>query len=456
MSKIAAELAALSTGDKRRDKRVGWLVKQMALLPGSSVPQLFGRHADVQAAYRVLSSEAVEPEAILAAQRAACLQRLEGEETVLAIQDTTYLNFTHHPATTGQGPLQASHLTGFLAHTTFAVSGDGVPLGVLGQKHWARGPEVGSDRNSCRRRAFEDKESFRWVEALRALHELALQDHTVITVADREADIYELFAESRPQWSHLLIRSCHDRALEDDERRLWDAAAAAPVLGQLTVILRRHPLRRERHAKLKVRTCEVKLQPPDYRVEGSPAQAITVTAILVTEPHPPKGQAPIRWLLLTTLPVPDFATAEKVVHYYTCRWLVERFHFVLKSGCRFEQSQLRTVSRLRRLLALYCVVAWRLLWLTYVARLYGHQPCTIALETVEWQALHRVKHPGTPLPDTPPDIGEAVRWIASLGGFIGRKGDGQPGVKVLWRGIIRLQDIVIGFLAAGPQDLCNA
>jgi hypothetical protein len=456
MSSIAAEMAALDTGDTRRDRRLGWLVQRMALLPGSSVPQMFGNHTDVQAAYRVLSCEAVQPEAILAAQREACLHRLEGHDTVLAIQDTTYFNFTHHPATQGQGPLQASHLTGFLAHTTLAVSGDGVPLGVLHQKHWARGSEVGSDRNSCRRRAFEDKESFRWVEALRALHQLPLQDHTVVTVADREADIHELFAEPRPEWSQLLIRACHDRALSDDGRHLWEAAAAAPVSGKLTVTLRRHPLRREHHAKLTVRTCQVTLRPPDYRVEGQRLPANTVTAILVTQADPPKGQAPIRWLLLTTLAVPDFATAQKLVHYYTCRWLVERFHFVLKSGCRFEHSQLRSVSRLRRLLALYCVVAWRLLWLTYAARVHGDQPCTIALETVEWQMLHRVRCPGQALPHSPPQLTEAVRWIASLGGFIGRKRDGEPGVKVLWRGLIRLQDIVIGSLAANQQDLCNA
>jgi Transposase DNA-binding/Transposase Tn5 dimerisation domain len=456
MPTIAAQLAALQTGDVRRNRRVVWLARQMAMQPGSSVPQMFGNHADVQAAYRLLQSEDVAPEAILAAQREACLQRLQGGDTLLAIQDTTYFTFSHHPATAGQGPLQKASLTGFLAHTTFAVSGDGVPLGVLQQKHWVRGPQVGSDRNSCRQRAFEDKESFRWVEALRALHELPLSDYTVFTVADREADIYELFVEPRPEWSHLLVRACHDRALADDERHLWDAVRAAPVSGTLKVTLRRHPTRRERHAKLTVRTCRVTLQPPGYRVEGQPLAPVEVSAILVTEPNPPKGQTRIQWLLLTTIEVPDFETAEHLVHYYACRWLVERFHYVLKSGCRFEQSQLRTVRRLQRLLALYCVVAWRLLWLTYMARLYGDQPCTIALEILEWQALHRVKRPATPLPDTPPTLSEALRWVASLGGHLGRKGDGEPGVKVLWRGLVRLQDIVTGFIAARDQDPCNA
>ena len=149
----------------------------------------------------------------------------------------------------------------------------------------------------------------------------------------------------------------------------------------------------------------------------------------------------MRWLLRTTLAVTSFAPAGQCVAWYRYRWLIERYHFVLKSGCRLEQLQLRTAERLERAVATYCVVAWRLLWLTYEAREAGAVPCTVALRTSEWQALAcRMTGQAEP-PRKPPSLRQAVRWIAQLGGFLGRKGDGEPGVQVLWRGWSRLQDL---------------
>ncbi len=150
----------------------------------------------------------------------------------------------------------------------------------------------------------------------------------------------------------------------------------------------------------------------------------------------------------------DGREVTRCVRYYELRWLIERYHYVLKSGCRIEESQLRSFDGLRRLLALFSAVALRLLWIMHSARTDGDQPCTVAFTDVEWQVLYRQRHSG-PVPERPPPLRDVVLWTAKLGGFLGRKGDGEPGVKVLWRGLMRLQDIVTGFLLR-PQDVGNA
>ena len=453
---VNEELSTLDLGDARRDQRVKRMVAKMADHPSGSLPEVFDTRAETVAAYRALSSEAVEPEAIVGAARDACLKRMQGHRVVLAIQDTTSFNFTKHPATEGIGPLSDRHWLGFFLHGVLAVSEDGIPLGLMHHKIWARDPDKPGTRAKRKQRPFADKESFCWVESLRAVHKQMPAGVTVVTVADREADIFEVFAELRPEGSELLIRSAHNRRLADEQQRLWDAVAQEPVLGEVTLALRRRPDRRPRQAQLQVRSRTVVLNPPHHRVEGTVFEPVTLQAILVTETSAPEGHTPIRWQLLTTLPVDGFEAAQQCIRYYSLRWLIERYHFILKSGCRIEQSQLRTTDRLERLLALYFLVAWRLLWLTYTARLNGDAPCTVGFTELEWRVAYQVRHRDMPLPDKPPSLREMVRIVAGIGGFQGRKADGEPGAKVLWRGLTRLQYIVIGAQLAPRQDVCNA
>jgi len=458
------ELETLDLGDPRRERRIRLMVARMAEHPGGSVPQTFTTDAEAAAAYRALSSEAVTPEALREALRKACVERVAGEERILAIQDTTAFKFGQHRRTADLGPIGPSESYGFWLHSVLAVSEEGVPLGLLHQETWARDPEAEGTRERWREREFEAKESFRWVAALRAVHDTLPTGTPVITVADREADIYELFAEPRPEGSELLIRNAYNRRLRAETQgstgepeHLWEKLAAAPVGGEMLVSLTRRPDRKPRVARLQLRWTTVTLDAPCYRVEGTPRTPVCVNAILVTEVSPvPTGEKRIEWRLLTTLAVEAFAQAQECVRFYGYRWLIERLHFVLKSGCRIEHSQLRTADRLMRLLALFVVVAWRLLWLTYAARVDGQQSCTVAFTRLEWRALFAVHHRGQPLPSQPPTLREAVRWLARLGGYLARKHDAPPGAKVLWRGHIRLQDIVLGWLLATGQDVCNA
>jgi hypothetical protein len=394
----------------------------------------------------------VTHQAIIAQQRAATLERTRGERRVLLVEDTTSYNFSQHPATVGLGPLENEQCRGFLAHNTLAVSEAGVPLGLLEQVVWARPEETAGDRHQ---RAFEDKESYKWVQGLpEEAMQVALPE--AIVISDRESHIYEYLDELVERGFGFVVRAAQGRGLTLDKQDVFAALATQPIQACLTLSLPRRPDREAREAQVEVRFAALTLKRP----RRSTAQRInlTVYGVEVLEPHPPPGETPVHWLLLTSLPVATLDLSQTVIRYYTYRWLIERFHFVLKSGCKLEERQLREVGRLERLLAVFSQVAWQLLWLTYQARLTPDAPCTLVLQTYEWQALYAFHHRSQSLPSQPPSLHQATRWIAQLGGFLARKGDGEPGVKVLWRGWTRLQDIADtwSILHPPPRDVGNA
>jgi hypothetical protein len=320
-----------------------------------------------------------------------------------------------------------------------------VPLGLVDQQQWARDPATTGKRHTRRQRPTAEKESQRWLDALTATQTLLTTPRHVVTVADREADIYDLFALPRPATSDLLIRAAHNRRVSHEARSLNDAVAAAPVAGLLPIALHRADSRPPREATLAVRVVPLALQPPRHHPQRATLSPLPVVAILAEELDAPPGPPPIRWLLLTTWRVMDLEEAVQCVRWYAARWMVERFHYVLKQGGKVEDLQLRTTDRLERAVAVCSVVAWRLLWLTYLAREEPDLPCTIALSDPEWRALWATVHRQSDPPSTPPSLHQAVRWIAHLGGFLGRAGDGEPGAKVLWRGLRRLEDITLGW-----------
>jgi hypothetical protein len=257
----------------------------------------------------------------------------------------------------------------------------------------------------------------------------------------------------------LLVRSSWNRRLEtDDKDYVWDALERAPVSVSYTIEVGRAKDRLPRTAQVALRFTSLTLHPPKRTAaaRSMDLHPLTLMAIDVREIDPPPESKALHWRLLTNQSVSSAADARRCVRWYALRWLVERYHYVLKSGCRIEERQLRTADRLKSCLAVYALVAWRLLWLTYLARITPDAPCTVALCTHEWQALYCYIHKTSALPDTPPSLHQAVRWIAQLGGFLGRAGDGNPGVKVLWRGWQRLHDIAITWLLLHPPDMGNA
>jgi hypothetical protein len=438
------DLSHVDLGDRRLDNRFLKLVDDIANAPEASLPEACGDWAGTKAAYRFFDNPNVRPDDIRDALRRDALDLLPPRGPILAVQDTTDLDFTDHPAVIGLGYMAHPKHSGIFLHSTLAVSSDGVPCGLIDRRTWTRDPAGLGKRSARRTKATAEKESRRWIDALAATEAALPADREIVTVADREADIYDLFARPRRPNSHLLIRVKPLRGVRHPERLLGPAVRSVPAAGTMAVDLRRADDRPPRRAVLTIRYVTLAVAPPVNRRRREDLPDVTLTAILVEEEDPPQGQAPVRWWLVTTLPVRTRADAERVVRWYALRWLIERYHFVLKSGCKVEDLQLETAGRLDRAVAVYSAVAVRLLRLTYEARQHPDRSCERALSAEEWRVLRRANGDAIGDDTAPPSLREAVRAIAKLGGFLGRKGDGEPGVKTLWRGFRRLNDMVRG------------
>lgn len=437
---VEREFASLDLGDDRLERRAKRMVSSFLRAPEASIPVACGSRAETKAAYRFLSS-GVSAQALRAAQADAVVERMRGRRRVLAVQDKTNLDFTCCPGTEGLGPLDSPLCQGLKVQTVLMLDEEGVPLGVIDQQVWARAAEMGK-RRTRRERQPQEKESWYWRKGFEAVQERVPAEVEIVGIADRESDIYFVLGMPRRAGMQLLVRSAHDRGVESEEHRyLREAVQGAPVLGTYELKLERTRTRRERTARAQVRTVQVVLKPPRNGTDGMDLPPISLSAVWVREVGElPKGEKRIDWLLLATWPVETLEEALECVRMYSHRWKVERYHYVLKSGCRFERLQLETADRLDRALALYSFVAWRLLWLTYRAREASESPCTEALEEEEWRVLLAVS--GVRQPRGPPTLQDAVRRIAGFGGFQGRKGDGNPGVKAIWLGWRRLMDFV--------------
>lgn len=444
---VAVELQYADLGDRRRNARLVKIVEDLAAQPNTSVPQACGNWAATQAAYDFWANPRVKANDIRAAHQSSTIERIKQQPIVLAIQDTTELNFTSHHSKKGMGYLDSSLTRGLKVHSTFCVSSTGLPLGLLNQEVWARDLNELGKKHSRHKKATIDKESQRWITALLATDAKVPPDTIVVTVADSEADIYDLLATTRNSNSELLIRAHHNRCVrssdgqDEETERLQDAIGRSTPIGQITLELREKPDREAREAILTLRTISTQIQPPTNHPNYKQLKPIQVQVILAEEENPPHNVEPVSWLLLTTLPITCLSDVVQCLRWYSYRWLIERYHYVLKSGCGLENLQLETADRIERALATYTIIAWRLLWLTYFSRHNPEHPVDTILEPYQWQALYCYIHSVTQPPTTPPTVNQCVRWIAQLGGFLGRKGDGEPGVKTIWRGLRRLDDI---------------
>ncbi len=448
------ELGQARLGDVRRTRRLIRVAEQRLQHPSASLPDSCGSWAATKALYRLMDNAALTPSALLTSHREATLKRIQGVAVVLCPQDTTYVDYTHHPNTAGLGVIQDLAHQGLLVHTTLAITPERVPLGVLDQQIWTRDATTLGQRHERRAKSTDEKESQKWLNSLRVVADLRRRCPEVrwVSVADREADLYDFLRDAQALNVEVVVRAAWDRRVAHPEGHLWAHVESQSIRGTLIVQVSRQPDRPARAAQLSVRWAEVSLRPPQHRyAEHLPT--LTVWAILVREEQPPAGGDAIEWLLLTTSPTRVWAQACERVEWYAARWLIEVYHKVLKSGCRIEARQFEQVDRLKRYVTLDSIVAWQVLYLTMVGREMPQLPCTTVLETDEWQALYCFIHKVSTPPPTPPTLREATRGIAQLGGFLGRTRDGQPGAMVIWRGLQRLHDIVSTWQLFRPQPL---
>ncbi len=372
---------------------------------------------------------------------------------VLALADTTSLNHTSHPATQGLGPIHVagSSSRGMLVHSVLALSAQGEPLGLLHIHPWVRhGVRGCRNRGSKNSRPVGQKESQRWLtayeEVARQSREHLAGGHAsrVIMVCDREGDIYDLLlcAQAHRQACGLLVRSQYGRSLEEGQQVVWDHLAGLAALGKMEVQVPAQGARPARVATLSVRSAAVRLGGPvdKQRIFGA-TEGLDLWAMEAVEEQAPRGQKALHWKLLSTEEAGSLVLVAEQLQWYARRWNIEVFHRTLKSGCQVEKRQLGTYEALERMLMVDAVVAWRLMALTYAARQQPDAPATQWLDPTECQVLNcwatknaACKHP--------PTIKQAVQWIARMGGFLGRRGDGEPGVQCLWRGMQALQNMV--------------
>ena len=435
-----SEFGEAKLGDARRTARLVALARQLASTPACSLPKSLSP-AELKAAYRFFDNDEIDTDGILTAHIGQTLGRMSQVPVVLAIQDTTEYNLNHLPATTGLGYCSNGHVRGFLMHSMLAVTPDGLPLGVLGMKTWIRPDDQFGKKARRKQLPIEEKESIKWIEGLRHIRTLSAHcpQTKVVTVCDREADVYDLFAQERGAGVEWLVRAAWNRRVTHPERYLWEAMQAAPLLGTTKLRLPARGSTAEREAVMEVRCASLHIRPPLDRRDGTLSD-VEVHVVWAVEPHPPDGGEAVEWMLLTSMPVERMEQALDYLAWYARRWTIETWHRVLKSGCNVEARQFGDIARFERATALYSVIAWRILYATMLGRLEADLSCEVLLQRFEWQALYCRANGTTTVPKKPPTLGQAILWIAKLGGYLARKNDRPPGATVLWRGFLALHE----------------
>jgi hypothetical protein len=451
------EFGSVNFGDHRLNKRVIKIAKAFAKQPNASIPKAMGNWAATKATYNLFKNERVDMEPMLESHLKQTIVRMAEHKIVLCPQDTTYLNHTTHPQTEGLGSIGSSAKNpalGIILHDTLAFTTDGLALGVVALHTWTRPLEEFGKSKDAETKPIEEKESYKWLQSYQAVTAVQQQvpQTLVVSMGDREADIYELFVLAHQEHNspHLLVRAQFNRCVDHPEKYLWDLMDSQEIRGTYTIEVPAKPGNAKREAELAIRFAQITLMQPKNCPTPNMPKRLTLWAVLAEEIDPPKGAEPISWLLLTTIPVKTFEEALEKVNWYMQRWQIELFHKVLKSGCKTEERQLKTVEQLENCLVIDAVVAWRILLLTKLGREVPHLPCSVVFEEYEWKALYAFVHKTTEPPKQEPSLQEAIRMVAKLGGFLGRKSDGQPGSMTLWRGLHRLTDIAEAWRVFGP------
>jgi hypothetical protein len=438
------ELGRAEFGDQRLTRRLVAIAGDFYARPQASVPQACQSRAKTKAAYRFFDHPETRMDKILHSHYESSVQRVAQEKIVLAVQDTTTLDYSAHPATERLGPIafKANGRIGLLVHDTMAFNLEGTPLGLFDVQCWARDFNDIGKKKRRKKLPIEQKESHKWLVSFNKVLEAQRRcpNTTLVSVADREADIYELFelALRQPDGPKLLVRAFQNRLLAENQGHLWSMLAQQPAAGIQEVSVPRRGKYPARIACLQVRFAQATLKPPSGKGR---LPKLRIWAIHAKEVGLVEQGEPLEWMLLTTAETATFEQALERLRWYTLRWGIEVYHRTLKSGCKIEDRQLGHADRIEACLAIDMVVAWRIFHLTKLGREVPEMPCSVFFEEAQWKALAVYINRNPIPPQQPPSLRQATRMVASLGGFLGRKSDGEPGTKSLWIGLQRLDDL---------------
>jgi hypothetical protein len=435
---VADEVSGARMKDRRLTRRLGQLLSQLSRDPERSVPSACKQWSDVLGAYRFFDNDRVEYVDVLSGHKAATIARAAGHQVILVAQDTTFLSLEKPHPKGDFGTLKETEREEHLLHVNVAFADSRVNLGVLSAKFWQR-TGVTTHRTQ---RATKDKESQRWLDGYHTACEVQAQypEQWVISIADREGDIrewYEIAQETKQSdAASFIVRAKQERRIEidDDEHGyLWEWMAARPHLGSYDVAVAAKGGKPARTAKVTIRAGEVTL----LGQLGRTLRPLTLHAVWAQEEQPPEGIAPLRWMLLTDIPVSTYEEARAIIEWYRARWEIEVYFRVIKNACHIEALRLQTPNRLYNAIAVYLIIAWRLHMLTMLAREQPDVPCNQVLSDEEWQTIY-IMQKEKPPPKKPPKLRDITRMLAMLGGFLARKGDGEPGTKSIWIGYTNL------------------
>ncbi|MCG1039382.1 MULTISPECIES: IS4 family transposase [Burkholderiaceae] len=444
--------------DSRLRKRLGKLLIQWWNGMGQTIPFACQDWASTKAAYRFLCNKRVNEHDILSGHFQASAERLRSTQgPVLIVQDTTAFSYQRErneligytgktsirPARHGlQQPLTQC---GILMHSSLAVTADGLPLGLAAVKFWTRSKFKGCTalkrHVNPTRVPIEQKESYRWRENMRQSTALLGEPARCVHIGDRESDIYELFCSAYDLCTHFLVRTCVDRLAGDGQRTVAHEMEQVQLKGLHRVKLRDRKVG-PMTATLELRYQRMTVLPPIGKHKRYPALQLTV--IHAQERNAPRGRARIEWKLITDMPVRSRAEAVEKLNWYAMRWKIETFHKILKSGCRAEESKLRTADRLANLIGMFCILSWRIFWLTMISRSVPQAPPEVAFTQTEIELLGRVVQDSPRSAQALPLLRNLLKR-ARLGGHLARASDPAPGNTVMWRGMRRLIDIQLGY-----------
>ena len=447
--------------DLRLGKRFRILLEQIGGDMGQSIPLVCQDWANTKAAYRFFSNDRVSEADILSGHFQSTRERLAATNgLVLMLHDTTEFNFKRDkPELVGitktvnkqgkAGWLTPHTLCGILMHSSLALTPEGLPLGLGAVKFWTRDKFKGTlalkRKINPTRVPIEKKESVRWLENLIQSTGLLEDPGRCIHIGDRESDIYELFCTAQKVGTHFLVRTQTNRLAGNGDHTVVDEMDEVAVKG-----LHRIEVRDERgdrdEAVLEIRYRRIRILPPIGKQKRYPA--LNLTVIHAKERGEPKNRKKIDWKLLTDLPVNSRKDAVEKLAWYALRWKIEVFHKILKSGCKAEESKLRTADRLANLISVFCIVSWRVFWMTMLNRTVPSASPTIALTETEIELLDHLVKDKANTERRRKTLSHYLIKIARLGGYLARANDPPPGNTVMWRGLSRLTDIEFGALIA--------
>lgn len=461
MNWTAKEFETIDLGDKRLNHRIIHIVENLGLSPGRTIPQTFKSWGEIKACYNFFNNDLVSEQKLLAPHIEKTIERIKEYPVVLLPSDTTDINYTTKESMTGKERL-ANKQNGIWLHPTIAVTPERLTLGIVDANFWHRESEVAgtsSATGTLRDKApIEEKESYRWLQSYLKACEIAKMapETQIVNITDREGDIIEVFEaalemEKQGSFAYFIIRSQYDRCLDEKDeetkiqKKLRQRLKESASIGEIEFTIPPTDKRKGRKVKQQIKAVNVTLK---SRNKYKKAKKVKINAVMAIEENPPEGESLV-WIFITNLPIDSFDGVCNIIKYYLCRWEIELFFKILKSGCKIEERQLQTADRMKNLISIFMILSWRVLFTMMLGRVCSMMSTEEVFEKAEWKSVYKIVNHKKALPRKPPALGEFIIMVATLGGYVNKKGAEPPGVKTMWKGMARMVDFAIAWEAFG-------